>query len=225
MGLCSPSQVGARAPLTGKHGPQPHQTGRPGENTRKLCTPADLERRSGWAELTVLRAKPTALTGQGTGGTCQCETTDIALVIFKLLLLLCLGRETDLQLHLLLQTAISLCPDQGAFPEHVGSRTTHPTALLTVAAEQSTARGLTCLQSETGRQHLPRIFLPDSGPQTMSVQAVYPILLPHLILSTASSPNWDWTHQSTESTTESILQPHLSGWGTKPAVLPSCLSQ
>lgn len=89
-------------------------------------------------------------------------------MIFKLLLLLCLGRETDLQLHLLLQTAISLCPDQGVFPEHVGSRTTHPTAPLTVAAEQSTARGLTCLQSETGRQHLPWIFLSDSGPQTMS---------------------------------------------------------
>lgn len=169
MGLRSLSQVGARASLTGKHGSQPHQTGRPGENTRKLHTPADLEQRSGWAELTVLRAKPTALTGQELGGgTGQCETTDIALVIFKLLLLLCLGRKFDLQLHLLLQTAISLCPNQGAFPEEVGSRTTHLMAPLTAAAEQSTAHGLTCLQSETGCQHLPWTFLPDSGPQTMS---------------------------------------------------------
>ena len=68
MGLRSLSQVGARASLTGNHGSQPHQTGRPGENTRKLHTPADLEQRSGWAELTVLRAKPTALTGQELGG-------------------------------------------------------------------------------------------------------------------------------------------------------------
>lgn len=96
MGLRSPSQVGARAPLTGKHGPQPHQTGKPGENTQKLRTAADLEWRTGWAELIVLTAKPTALTGQGTWGVGQCETTDIALVIFKLLLLLCLGRETNL---------------------------------------------------------------------------------------------------------------------------------
>lgn len=96
MGLRSPSQVEARAPLTGKHGPLPHQTGRPGENTQKLCTTADPEWRTGWAELTVLTAKPAALTGQGTWGVGQCETTDIALVIFKRLLLLCLGRETNL---------------------------------------------------------------------------------------------------------------------------------
>ncbi|CAI9171703.1 unnamed protein product [Rangifer tarandus platyrhynchus] len=49
-------------------------------------------------------------------------------------------------------------------------------------------------------------------PRQRAVQALHPILLPHLMLSTASSPNWDWTHQSTESTAESILQPHLSGW-------------
>ena len=66
MGLRSPSQVGAGAPLTGKHGPQPHQTGRPGENTQKLRTRAGPEWRTGWAELTVLTAKPVALTGQGT---------------------------------------------------------------------------------------------------------------------------------------------------------------
>ena len=81
-------------------------------------------------ELIVCKAKLLVLFSQGTWGVGQLKTSNRALLVLELLLLLHPGRKSNL-----LSTALNLS-DQGSKPEHMGRYIAHSTALHTVALKQ-----------------------------------------------------------------------------------------